>query len=133
MSVGDKKVSEIQKGLVVYLCAQQGDAEQLCAAFAEKLVKLRIFGDEQGKMNLSVRDVGGQVLLVSQFTLAAELKGNRPSFSKAEQPERAKQLYLLCADEIAKRGVEVKRGMFGADMTISQRNCGPVTIIWESK
>ena len=95
LSVDGKLISQIGKGLVVYFCVEQGDDESLCAVFANKLAKLRIFEDEQGKMNLSVLDIGGEVLFVSQFTLAADLsKGNRPSFFNAEEPNRANALYL---------------------------------------
>lgn len=133
LSVDGKLISQIGKGLVVYFCVEQGDNESLCSAFANKLAKLRIFEDDNGKMNLSVSDVQGEVLLVSQFTLAADLsKGNRPSFFNAEEPNRANKLYLETADILNALGVPTKTGVFGADMTINQSNHGPVTIIWES-
>lgn len=129
-----KLVSQIGKGLVVYFCVEKDDAETNCALFADKLAKLRIFEDEKGKMNLSVRDVRGEVLFVSQFTLCADLSGgNRPSFVNAEFPERANELYRKTADLLSEREMPVKLGVFGADMTIDQQNAGPVTIIWESK
>lgn len=134
LSVDGKLISQIGKGLVVYFCVEQGDDESLCAVFANKLAKLRIFEDEQGKMNLSVLDIGGEVLFVSQFTLAADLsKGNRPSFFNAEEPNRANALYLKTADMLNGLGVPTKTGVFGADMTIDQSNRGPVTIVWENK
>ncbi len=134
LSVDGKLISQIGKGLVVYFCVEQGDDESLCAVFANKLAKLRIFEDEQGKMNLSVLDIGGEVLFVSQFTLAADLsKGNRPSFFNAEEPNRANALYLKTADILTGLGVPTKTGVFGADMTIDQSNWGPVTIVWENK
>lgn len=133
LSIEGKLISQISKGLVVYFCVEQGDDEGLCAVFANKLAKLRIFEDEQGKMNLSVLDVCGEVLFVSQFTLAADLsKGNRPSFVNAEKPDAANEMYLKTARLLNGLGVPTKTGVFGADMTIEQSNHGPVTIIWKS-
>ena len=134
LSVDGTLVSGIGKGLVVYFCVEKGDSEQLCPLFASKLSKLRIFEDEQGKMNLSVTDVGGEILFVSQFTLAADLsQGNRPGFSNAEMPQRANELYMITAKQLNDLGVPTKTGVFGADMTIDQQNAGPVTIIWENR
>ena len=134
LSVDGELISQIGKGLVVYFCVEKGDSEKLCGTFANKLVKLRIFEDGNGKMNLSVKDVQGEVLFVSQFTLAADLSaGNRPSFINAENPQRADELYRNTARLIADLGVPTKIGVFGADMTIQQQNRGPVTIIWEGK
>lgn len=133
LSVDGRIVSDIGKGLVVYFCVEKGDSDALCGIFAKKLADLRIFSDADGKMNLSVKDIGGEVLFVSQFTLAADLTGgNRPSFFNAEEPVRADLLYRQTA-QILGQTVPVKTGVFGADMTINQRNCGPVTIIWERK
>ena len=133
LQVDGKTISEIGKGLVVYFCVEKGDDESLCAVFANKLSKLRIFEDENGKMNLSLADVGGEVLFVSQFTLAADLsQGNRPSFFNAEEPLRADALYQKTAQLLADLGVPTQKGVFGADMTITQQNAGPVTIIWDS-
>lgn len=134
LCVDGATVSQIGKGLVVYFCVEKGDDESLCAVFANKLSKLRIFEDGVGKMNLSVADVNGEVLFVSQFTLAADLShGNRPGFAFAEEPQRANELYRKTAQSLVELGVSVQTGVFGADMTISQQNAGPVTIIWESK
>ena len=134
LCVGDTKVSDIGKGLVVYFCVEKGDIDGNCASFAAKLAKLRIFEDETGKMNLSVADVDGEVLFVSQFTLAADLShGNRPSFSNAESPERAEQLYLSAVQRLRQLGVPTQTGVFGADMTIEQQNDGPVTVIWSAR
>ncbi len=134
LSVSDKTISQIGKGLVVYFCVEKQDEESLCSVYAEKISKLRIFEDECGKMNLSVVDVGGEVLLVSQFTLAADLsRGNRPSFFNAEEPQRANELYEKTASLLKSIGVPVKTGVFGADMQITQQNDGPVTIIAEYK
>lgn len=134
LSVDNQLISQIGKGLVVYFCVEKGDDDKLCAVFANKLSKLRIFEDANGKMNLSVMDVNGEVLFVSQFTLAADLSaGNRPSFVNAELPERANALYLKTAGILSELGVPTQLGKFGADMTIDQQNAGPVTIIWENK
>lgn len=132
LSVEGKVVSQIGAGLVVYFCVEKGDDKSLCETFAKKLAKLRIFADDNGKMNLSVADVGGEILLVSQFTLAADLtQGNRPSFFNAELPQIANETYLHAAKLLQNMGLTVKLGVFGADMTIDQRNDGPVTIIAE--
>lgn len=133
LHVAGKTVSQIGRGLVVYFCVEKGDDENFCAKFADKLSKLRIFEDEKGKMNLSVKDIGGEVLFVSQFTLAADIsQGNRPGFSLAEEPSRAAALYEKTAALLRGTGLSVGTGIFGADMTINQQNDGPVTIIWHS-
>ena len=132
LSVDGKLVSEIEKGLAVYLGVGAQDTADKCEGMAKKIAQLRIFEDENGKMNLSVREVGGEVLLISQFTLCADCShGNRPSFTAAERPERAKLLYERTAEELSALGVTVKTGVFGADMKIEQFNDGPVTIIYE--
>ena len=132
LSVDGKLISEIPSGLTVYLGVAAGDAESLCAVMAKKLANLRIFADENGKMNKSVLDVGGEILLVSQFTLLADTShGNRPSFIGAEEPTRANALYQQTAAALRALGVTVKCGVFGADMTIQQENQGPVTILLE--
>lgn len=134
LSVGGQTVSQIGNGLVVYFCVESGEKNETCRIFAQKVTKLRIFSDQNGKMNLSVKDVGGQILFVSQFTLCADLSsGNRPYFAGAENPERARELYEQTAKLISDEGVDVKTGVFGADMQISQQNDGPVTIEWEMK
>ena len=134
LTVDSKVISQISKGLVVYFCVEKGDIESYCSAFATKLSKLRIFEDEKGKMNLSVIDIKGEVLFVSQFTLAADLNaGNRPSFSNAEEPTRANELYQATAKLLVELGVPTKLGVFGADMIIDQQNLGPVTVIWEKQ
>lgn len=133
LKVDGETISQIDKGLVVYFCVEKGDDPSLCKVFANKLAKLRIFCDENGKMNLSVTDVGGEILMVSQFTLAADLSGgNRPSFFGAEEPTRANQLYLDTVQLLRQLNLPVQTGVFGADMKISQTNGGPVTIIWNS-
>lgn len=131
LSVENKMVSEIGKGLVVYFCVEKGDLNEKLQFFAKKLANLRIFPDENGKTNLSVKDIGGEILLVSQFTLAGDCEhGNRPSFISAELPERANEFYLKLAKMLEEDYLlPVKLGVFGADMTILQENKGPFTII----
>lgn len=132
LKVDGKLISEIPSGLVVYFGVKIGDNEDMCDLLAKKIPKLRIFEDSEGKMNLSVADVGGEILLVSQFTLYGDCShGNRPSFSNAERPERAKELYLYFAQKLSDSGIPVKLGVFGADMKIEQYNDGPVSIIYE--
>ena len=131
-SVDGKLISEIPFGLTVFLGVKTGDTEKEAAYLAKKIAGLRIFEDENGKMNLSVKDVGGEVLLVSQFTLYGDAShGNRPSFTLAERPERAEPLYECAVKELSAQGVVVKKGVFGADMKIEQYNDGPVTILLE--
>lgn len=132
LTVDAKPVSDIGRGLVVYFGVKTGDTEQQAIKCAEKIAHLRVFEDDAGKMNLSVKDVGGEVLFVSQFTLYGDArKGNRPSFIEAERPERADKLYLYAADKLREQGISVKLGVFGAHMVIDQINDGPVTIIYE--
>ena len=130
LRVDSQLISKIGKGLVVFFCVEKGDAEEKIDYFVKKIPALRIFADENGKTNLSVKDIGGEILFVSQFTLAAECEhGNRPSFSNAELPERAERIYLQCAKSLQEQGVPVKLGIFGADMQINQTNDGPFTVI----
>ena len=132
LSVNGQLISEIPFGLAVYLGVKVGDTDDMPAQMAKKIAAMRIFEDENGKMNLSVRDVGGEILLISQFTLYGDCShGNRPGFTMAERPERADMLYERMAEELRMLGVTVKTGVFGADMKIEQYNDGPVTIIYE--
>jgi len=128
VSVDGNVVGEIGPGLLVLVCAMQGDTEKQSQWLAQKAVKLRIFRDEEGRMNRSVLDAGGAALVVSQFTLAAETKGNRPGFSTAAAPDDGKRLYEHFSAEIAAQGVTVANGVFGADMKVALVNDGPVTI-----
>ena len=133
LSVEGELISEIPFGLTVFLGVKVGDTEKEAAYLAKKIAGVRIFEDENGKMNLSVKDVGGEVLLVSQFTLYGDAtKGNRPSFTLAERPEIAEPLYEFAVKELSSYGVTVKKGVFGADMKIEQYNDGPVTILLEA-
>lgn len=132
LSVEGELVSRIPFGLAVFLGVKTGDTKAQCEQVAKKIANMRIFCDENDKMNLSVLDVKGEVLLISQFTLYGDAShGNRPSFSQAERPEQANDLYEYCATCLRGYGVTVKQGVFGADMQISQHNDGPVTIIYE--
>ena len=121
-------VGAIGPGLLIFVCAMQGDGPAEVEKLAAKITKLRIFKDEAGKMNLSVKDAGAAALLVSQFTLAADLRGNRPGFSTAAAPEDGKRLYEAFAARLGAEGLSVQRGIFGADMDVSLLNQGPVTI-----
>lgn len=132
LKVNGEPISEIPFGLTVFLGVQCGDGEKQADYLMKKVANLRIFEDENGKMNLSVKDVGGEVLLVSQFTLLGDAShGNRPSFTLAERPERAEPLYEYAVNALENQGVTVKKGVFGADMQIEQHNDGPVTILLE--
>lgn len=129
LTVDGKLISSIENGLVVFLGVKKGDVEEQCLKIATKIANLRVFEDTAGKMNLSVKDVKGEILLVSQFTLYGDCShGNRPSFTMAEEPVRAKYLYEECVRTVQGLGIPVKTGVFGADMKISQLNDGPVTI-----
>jgi len=132
LSVEGKLISAIGGGLVVFLGVGVGDSERNADRLTYKIANLRIFEDENGKMNLSVKAVNKEILLVSQFTLYGDCShGNRPSFTQAEQPDKAEKLYEYCADKFREEGIPVKQGVFGADMQIAQHNDGPVTILIE--
>lgn len=134
LSVDGELVSEIEKGLTVFLGVEKGDSEEQADYFAKKLSNLRVFRDENGKMNLSIKQAGGEILLVSQFSLAGKLgkgSGNRPDFGNAELPERAKYLYERVTQKLKEEGVEVKNGVFGAHMFIEQEQDGPLSFVFE--
>ena len=129
VTVGGQTVGEIGPGLLVLLGVGQGDTQKDADTLAAKIVKLRIFSDDAGKMNLSVREAGNAALVVSQFTLYADLsRGNRPSFTGAAPPAEAEALYLYFAEQLRAQGLEVQTGKFGADMQVSLLNDGPVTV-----
>lgn len=129
VTVDGEILGEIGPGLMILVCAMQGDTGEAAAKLAAKVAKLRIFQDEAGKMNLSVRDTGGAALVISQFTLAADTsRGNRPGFSAAAPPAEGEQLYLAFAEALRTEGIEVATGRFGADMKVGLVNDGPVTL-----
>lgn len=134
LKVESNLISQINKGLVVFFGVEKGDNEETCQKVCKKILNMRIFEDENGKMNFSVKDVNGQVLIISQFTLFADCShGNRPSFFQAEVPELAEKIYEKAVEYIKNESIDVQKGVFGADMKINQLNDGPVTIILDSK
>ncbi|MFA7506357.1 MAG: D-aminoacyl-tRNA deacylase [Burkholderiaceae bacterium] len=128
VSVDGEVVGATGPGILVLVCAMQGDAEKDAERLARKTVNLRIFPDDEGRMNRSLLDVGGEALIVSQFTLAAETRGNRPGFSSAAAPEDGRRLYEYFADRVAGLGIATATGRFAADMQVALVNDGPVTI-----
>ncbi len=134
VGVGGERVSSIGPGLLVFLGVMKGDTDEDLAYIARKVKNLRIFEDDNGRMNLSVLDTGGEALVVSQFTLAAETrKGNRPSFTSAEEPGKAEAGYEEFMRHLSDLGVRVCGGSFGAMMDVSLVNDGPVTIMLDSR
>lgn len=132
--VGSETVGKIASGLLVYVGFEEDDGQQDIHYLAEKILNLRIFQDDAGKMNLSVRDMGGQILAVSQFTLHADVrKGRRPSYNRAARPEVAEDLYEAFLEELRRLGTHPESGRFGARMEVSYTNSGPVTILLDSK
>ncbi len=133
VKVDSKIVGSIEHGLLLLIGFSSEDREESILPTLEKIVKLRIFSDEEGKMNKSVFDVEGSMLLISQFTLYADTKkGNRPSFIEAARPEHAIPLYEFFIAEMKKRITKVETGIFGADMKVELVNDGPVTVVFES-
>ena len=128
VTVDGAVTGEIGPGLLILVCAMEGDTDDKAAQLAAKVAKMRIFKDDQGKMNLSIRDIGGSALIVSQFTLAADLRGNRPGFSTAAKPDEGRRLYELFTRKMQDEGIPTANGIFGADMDVSLNNDGPVTI-----
>ena len=134
LKVDGEIIAKTGKGLIVYLGVKKGDSEEEVEYVAKKVAGLRVFEDEDGKMNLSVKDVGGEILAVSQFTLYGDTKkGFRPSFFEAEEPNRANALFELFKEKLNANGVYVKSGIFGADMKIEYLNDGPVSVIVEKE
>ena len=133
VTIAGETVGAIGPGLMVLVCAMQGDPDDAPEKLAARVAKLRIFRDEAGKMNRSVQDIGGAALVVSQFTLAADTRtGNRPGFSSAEAPAQGEALYLRFAAALRDLGLTVETGRFGADMQVALVNDGPVTIWMDS-
>lgn len=131
--VEEKVAGQIDAGLCVLLGVETGDGDKEARYLADKIAKLRIFTDEAGKMNLSVKDVGGEVLVISQFTLLGDARGqNRPGFTRAEAPEAANHLYQQCCTYLAQHGIRVAQGVFQAHMQVNLTNDGPVTILLDS-
>ena len=129
VSVDDQVIGEIGAGMLILVCAMDGDSRAQVEKLARKIPKMRIFTDENDKMNLSLLDTGGQALIVSQFTLAADTsRGNRPGFSTAARPEVGKALYEEFIAAMSAQGITVATGEFGADMQVALINDGPVTI-----
>ena len=127
VTVDGATTGEIGPGLLVLVCAMAGDTDDASAWLARKVANLRIFKDDAGRMNRSLIDTGGAALVVSQFTLAAETKGNRPGFSTAAAPDEGRRLYEHFSAALAGHGVPVANGVFGADMKVALVNDGPVT------
>jgi len=129
VDIAGRTVGAIDAGLLVLLCAERGDTEAVAERLLAKILKLRIFADDAGKMNRSVQDVGGGLLVVSQFTLAADVSGgNRPSFTQAAPPDEGRRLYEYFVTQARRAHAEVATGEFGADMQVRLVNDGPVTI-----
>lgn len=129
VTVDGKTIGAIDHGLLILICAMQGDTPAQSAKMAAKISKLRVFKDDSGKMNLSLADTGGAALIVSQFTLAGDTsRGNRPGFSAAASPDDGRALYATFIDDMRALGIAVQTGQFGADMAVDLCNDGPVTL-----
>ena len=129
VTVNEQVIGAVKQGLLVLVCAEKGDSAEQCEKLAKKVLAYRIFEDENGKMNKSVSDIGGEILIVSQFTLAADTaKGLRPSFTPAADPETGKRLYEHFIEKIKESGLKIETGQFGANMQVALINDGPVTI-----
>ena len=134
VEVDSKVVGRIDKGMLVYLSVGRADDEKDSQFIADKLINLRIFPDQQDKMNLSIREAGGSILLVSNFTLHGNCqKGRRPGFDEAAEPQTAEKLYEKVIDIIRSQGINIQTGIFGADMKVFSINDGPVTFILDSR
>ena len=130
VTIDDELYSEIGAGILVLFGVEKGDEKEKAEKIADKISKLRIFEDKNGKMNKAVTDISGEILVVSQFTLAGNCsKGTRPSFDNAEEPQRAKEIYEYFIEKLKEKGLTVKHGVFGAMMDVELINDGPVTFI----
>ena len=133
VKVDGKIVGDIQKGILLLVGIDENDSESDAVWLAQKILNLRIFSDEAGKMNFSVLDISGEILCISQFTLIADYrKGNRPSFIKAAKPDFAIPLFEFFKAELSKSNLKIESGIFGADMKVTLTNDGPVTIVMDS-
>ena len=133
VKIGNRIIGDIGKGLVILLGVYRDDKEEDINFLTDKIIGLRIFNDSNGKMNISLQDVKGSVLVISQFTLCGDWrKGRRPSFTKAADPDKGKLLYNGFIDAVRSRGINVKTGEFGAEMDVSLINNGPVTFVLDS-
>ena len=131
-TVGNIVTGEIDEGLLIYFCVEKGDKESMLPQFLDKILRLRLYRDENERANFSIMDMSKKILFISQFTLAASLKkGNRPSFDNASSPDIARDLYFKAMEYLRSKGVYVAEGEFGAHMYVSYTNCGPQTFIWE--
>ncbi len=135
VTVDGELISKIDKGYLILLGVMDDDTEADAEVLARKTSTLRVFEDDEGKMNLDIQNVDGEILAVSQFTLCADLKkGNRPSFIRSARPDRANELYEYFCDKLIENGVKnVEKGVFGADMKVELLNDGPVTILYDSQ
>ena len=134
VKIDEKIISEIKQGLLVLVCAMADDTEIEAEQMASKISKIRIFNDENGRMNKSIKDIGGEALVVSQFTLAADTsRGNRPGFSYAAHPEKGEKLYEYFTTKLQDMDINCKMGVFGGDMEVSLINDGPTTIWLDNK
>lgn len=132
--VDGELISEIDRGLTIFLGIAKGDTEEQADYLARKIARLRVFRDDNDKMNLDIKQAGGEILLVSQFSLAGTLgkgTGNRPDFGHAELPDRARELYARVTNKIREEGIVVKNGIFGAHMYIEQQQDGPLSFVFE--
>lgn len=134
VEVEQKMIGKIEQGFLVLLGVGPQDTKEIADFLVKKLVKLRVFEDDKGKMNLSVKDIQGELLIVSQFTLYADCSGgNRPSFTNAAKPDKAKELYQYFIQRCKEEKIKVEQGEFGADMKVELLNDGPVTILLEKE
>ncbi len=135
VTVENKEISRIGKGYMILLGVMDDDKPEDVDILAKKIASLRVFEDEKGKMNLDIKDVGGEILAISQFTLCADVKkGNRPSFVRSKEPEAANEYYEIFCRKLLEYGVKnVKKGVFGADMKVDLINDGPVTIVYDTE